>query len=172
MTDRPVARTRDEALVYLDLNPCECGSVETEWDSGVVSVEGSLATCYSGVCEGCGAEREHLFSLPRRETMPVGWPAFGGTEPSELLDAGEWMWLADLTAGNVPDDPENARRTLSMARAAVEEVLKFIPEGRDDVPAEAFWTARGREVRAAEPPRFRRDRLQVVRDTYRDLAGR
>ncbi|MEV3984473.1 hypothetical protein [Nonomuraea sp. NPDC049758] len=172
MTDRPIARTRDEALVYLDLNPCACGSMETEWDSGVVSVQGALATCYSGVCEGCGAEREHLFSLPAREVLPVGWPTFGGPEPSELLDAGEWMWLADLTAGNVPDDPEDGRRALSMARAAVEEVLKFIPEGQEDVPAGAFWSARGREVRAAEPPRFRRDRLTVVRDTYRDLAAR
>lgn len=158
--------------MYLDLNPCRCGSVETEWDSGVVSVEGSLATCWSGACDDCGAAREYLFSLPRREVMPVGWPTFGGAEPSELLDAGEWMWLADLTAGNVPDDPEDARRALSMARSAMDEVLKFIPEGQDDVPAEAFWSARGREVRAAEPPRFRRDRLMVVRDTYRELADR
>ncbi|MEV0993373.1 hypothetical protein [Nonomuraea sp. NPDC050202] len=172
MTDWPVARTRDEALVYLDLNPCECGSVETEWDSGVVSIGGALVKCYSGVCEGCGSDREYLFSLPRREVMPSGWPTFGGPEPSQLLDAGEWLWLADFTAGNVPEDPESARRVLSMARAAVEEVLKFIPEGQDDVPAEAFWSARGREVREAEPPRFRRDRLLVVRDTYHELADR
>jgi hypothetical protein len=172
MMDRPIARTRDEALVYLDLTPCACGSVETEWDSGVVSVEGSLAKCYRGVCEGCAAEREYLFSLPRREVMPDGWPTFGGRAPSELLDAGEWMWLADLTASNVPDDPEDGRRALSMARAAMEEVLKFIPEGQDDVPSDAFWSARGREVRDAEPPRFRRDRLLIVRDTYRDLADR
>jgi len=170
--DRPVARTRDEALVYLGLRPCECGSIDTEWDSGVVSVEGSLAKHYTGVCEGCGAEREQLFSLPRREVMPRGWPTFGGPEPSELLDAGEWLWLADLTAGNVPEDPENARRALSMARSAVEEVLKFIPAGEADVPSDAFWSVRGREVRDAEPPRFRRDRLEVVRDTYRDLAER
>ncbi|TYB64372.1 hypothetical protein FXF51_21910 [Nonomuraea sp. PA05] len=172
MTQWPVARTRDEALVYLDLNPCECGSVETDWDSGVVSLGGSLVKRYSGICEGCETEREHHFSLPRRETIPTGWPAFGGPEASQLLDAGEWMWLADFTAGNVPEDPVSARRTLSMARAAMDEVLKFIPEGQDDVPAEAFWSARGREVRDAEPPRFRRDRLLVVRDTYRDLAER
>lgn len=172
MTDRPVARTRDEALVYLDLHPCECGSVATEWDSGVVSIEGSLVKCYSGVCEGCERTREYSFALPRRESMPRDWPTFGGPEPSQLLDAGEWMWLADFTAGNVPEEPRNARRTLSMARAAVEEVLKFIPEGQDDVPAAAFWSARGQEVRDAEPARFRRDRLLVVRDTYRDLADR
>ncbi|GAA2207359.1 hypothetical protein GCM10009850_028170 [Nonomuraea monospora] len=158
--------------MYLDLNPCACGSVETEWDSGVLSIEGSLVKCYSGVCGGCRTEREHYFALPRREVMPRDWPAFGGPEPSQLLDAGEWMWLADFTASNVPEDAANARRTLSMARAAVEEVLKFIPEGQDDVPADAFWSARGQEVRDAEPPRFRRDRLLVVRDTYRDLADR
>ncbi|WP_240780015.1 hypothetical protein [Nonomuraea zeae] len=156
--------------MYLDLTPCECGSIETEWDSGVVSVEGSMAKCYSGVCAGCDAEREFLFSLPRREVMPRAWPTFGGHEPSQLLDAGEWMWVADLTAGNVPSDPANAQRALSMARSAVEEVLKFIPEGQEEVPQDAFWSARGQEVRDAEPPRFRRDRLEVVRDTYRDLA--
>ncbi|MFI6501429.1 hypothetical protein [Nonomuraea typhae] len=167
----PVARTRDEALVYLDLNPCACGSVETDWDSGVVSVDGELATGYDGACGECGTEREYLFALPAREVFPgAEWPTFGGPEPSELLDAGEWLWLADLTAGNVPAEPGDARRALSMARAAVEEVLKFIPEGRDDVPPEAFWSERGRQVRDAEPPRFRRDRLLVVRDTYRDLV--
>ncbi|MFI7130810.1 hypothetical protein ACIBQ1_34325 [Nonomuraea sp. NPDC050153] len=158
--------------MYLDLHPCACGSAETQWDSGVVSIEGSLVKCYSGVCGSCEIERRVYFSLPRREMMPSGWPTFGGSEPSQLLDAGEWMWLADFTAGRVPEDPVNARRTLSMARAAVEEVLKFIPEGQDDVPADAFWSARGQEVRDAEPPRFRRDRLLVVRDTYRDLADR
>jgi hypothetical protein len=105
--------------------------------------------------------------------MPAGYPTFGGTEPSELLDAGEWLWVADLTAGNVPaDDRAEAHRSLSVATAAVEEVVKFIPPGADEVPGDAFWSQRGREVRAAEPGRFQLDRLLVVRDTYRDLAAR
>ncbi|GAA3155994.1 hypothetical protein GCM10020001_094890 [Nonomuraea salmonea] len=111
--------------------------------------------------------------MPERPTMPAGYPTFGGPEPSELLDAGEWLWVADLTAGNVPvDDEAEAHRTLSIATAAVEEVVKFIPPGADEVPDDGFWSQRGREMRAAEPGRFQLDRLLIVRDSFRDLAAR
>jgi hypothetical protein len=167
-----VARTRDEAHLYLDLHPCRCGSVETAWDSGAVDVAGELAVCYDGICAGCGVEREFVFALPQREVMPEGWPTFGGPEPSQLLDAGEWLWVSDLTAGNVPTNDQNAaRQALVMARAAVEEVMKFIPDGHERVPDHAFWSELGRQVRDAEPARFQRERLEVVRDTYRDLAA-
>lgn len=168
-----VARTRDEAHLYLDLHPCQkCGSVETTWATSVVTVEGELASRYTGTCEECGAEREFLFGLPPQPVMPEGYPTFGGPEPSQLLDAGEWMWVADLTAGNVPvDDRAEARRTLSIAAASVAEVLKFVEPGAEEVPDSAFWSERGLKVRAAEPGRFTVDRLQVVRDTYRDLVN-
>ncbi|MEV0617733.1 hypothetical protein AB0I81_30735 [Nonomuraea sp. NPDC050404] len=167
-----VARTRDEAHLYLDLHPCVCGSVDTTWDSGLVSVEGGLASRYSGACGACGSPREYLFGLPERPVVPAGYPTFGGEEPSQLLDAGEWLWVADLTAGNVPaDDAAEARRTLSVATAAVEEAVKFIPPGADEVPGDGFWSQRGQEMRAAEPGRFQLDRLLIVRDTYRDLAA-
>lgn len=168
-----VARTRDEAHLYLDLHPCECGSVETTWENGLVAVDGGLASRYWGACDDCGRRREYLFGLPERPVMPSGYPTFGGEEPSQLLDAGEWLWVADLSAGNVPvDDADEARRTLAVATAAVEEVVKFIPPGADEVPDEAFWSQRGREMRAAEPGRFQLDRLLIVRDSYRDLAAR
>ncbi|WP_327092036.1 hypothetical protein OIE66_15805 [Nonomuraea sp. NBC_01738] len=167
-----VARTRDEAQLFLDLRPCaECGSAETTWDSGLVAVEGALVNQYQGMCEECGAEREFLFGLPGQPTMPSGYPTFGGAEPSQLLDAGEWLWVADVSAGNVPvDDRAEARRSLSVAAAAIEEIVKFIPAGDEAVPDSAFWSERGLELRAAEPGRFELGRLLVVRDTYRDLA--
>lgn len=168
-----VARTRDEAHLYLDLHPCACGSVETTWHSGLVSVEGEPVSRYSGTCGECGTAREYLFGLPARPVMPAGYPTFGGPEPSELLDAGEWLWVADLTAGNVPvDDAAEARRALRIATAAVEEIVKFVPPGADAVPDDGFWSERGRQVREAEPGRFQLDRLLVVRNTYRELAGR
>ncbi|GAA1512248.1 hypothetical protein GCM10009677_51550 [Sphaerisporangium rubeum] len=170
----PVARTRDEAHLYLDLHPCAaCGSVDVTWQDALVTSGGSAATRYSGICPGCGAAREYVFASPRREVVAAGFPVFGGPEPSRLLDAGEWLWVADLTAGNVPaGDPVAARRALAVAAAAVEEVVKFIPPGADRVPDEAFWSDRGRRVRAAEPGRFQVDRLLVVRDTYRELGSR
>lgn len=170
----PVARSRDEAHLYLDLHPCgECGSVDTMWDSGVAVVDGESVTRYSGTCGGCGARREFVFGLPDREVVPVTFPTFGGDEPSRLLDAGEWLWVADLTAGDVPaGDPAGARNALAIAAAAVEEVVKFVAPGQEEVPDEAFWSARGRQVYEAEPARFRLDRLLVVRDAYREAADR
>ncbi|WP_218125820.1 hypothetical protein [Sinosporangium album] len=164
-----MARTRDEALLYLDLHPCECGSMETDWEKSTITDAGGLAARYGGACAECGAEREYTFALPNRETFPKGWPTYGGAEPSQLLDAGEWLLVSDRVASNVPPDAENAGHALSMARAAVEEVLKFIPEDQERVPDHGFWTERGVEFREVEPGRFRRERLEVVRDTYLDL---
>jgi hypothetical protein len=167
-----VARTRDEAHLYLDLHPCACGSAETAWHTALADVGGELVSRYTGGCADCGREREYLFGLPEGETMAGDFPTFGGAEPSQLLDAGEWLWVADLTAGNVPaDDPAAAGQALAIATAAVEEVIKFIPAGHDEVPGDAFWSPQGRGVRAAEPGRFALDRLLVVRDTYRELAA-
>ncbi|MFG1945199.1 hypothetical protein [Nonomuraea sp. NPDC048826] len=168
-----VARTRDEAHLYLDLHPCACGSADTTWRGGLVSVAGEMVNRYSGDCEECAAPREYLFGLPARPVMPTGYPTFGGPEPSELLDAGEWLWVADLSAGNVPvDDPAEAERALKVATAAVAEVVKFVPPGADAVPDDGFWSERGLGMRAAEPGRFDLDRLLVVRDTYQGLVSR
>lgn len=148
-----VARTTDEALLYLELTPCEdCGTVTTTWDQGVTSVDGELAASYIGRCPGCGIGREFLFGLPAVETPPG---TFGGSEASEILDAGQWMTIADNTADR------------ELARAAVEEVVKFVPAGESVVPDDAFWTDEGARVRAEEPGRFRLERLLVVRDSYR-----
>ncbi|GGL10605.1 hypothetical protein Sme01_16060 [Sphaerisporangium melleum] len=135
---------------------------------------GGLAARYAGVCRGCGAERAYLFGLPEHEpALSDRFPDFGGGEPSRLLDAGQWLWVADLTAGNVPaGNAAAARRALAIAVAAVEEVVKFVPPGAEEVPEQAFWTDLGRQVRGAEPDRFQVDRLLVVRDAYHRLAGR
>jgi hypothetical protein len=166
-----VARTRDEALLYLELQPCpDCGSAEAPWQHALIEADGELTISYAAVCPGCGAEREYLFGLPAHETAPESWPTFGGAEPSELLDAGQWMAVADQAAANVPVEPAAARVALSIARAAVAEVIKFVPPGQDVVPADEFWTPEGRRVFDAEPGRFRLDRLLVVHDTYQELV--
>jgi hypothetical protein len=166
-----VARTRDEAQLWLELHPCpDCGSVDTPWQHTLVDEDGELTISWAGTCAGCGAEREYLFGLPARETAVVGWPTFGGAEPSELLDPGQWLDVADRAAAEVPDDPVEAGRVLAVARAAVDEVVKFVPAGLDAVPEDEFWTPEGRAVRDAEPGRFRLDRLLVTRDTYLELA--
>ena len=167
-----VARSRDEAHLYLDLHPCdEYGSADTTWDSALVVVDGEMANRYAGTCGGCGTNRQFWFGLPERETMPEGFPTFGGPEPSQLLDAGQWRWVADLTSGELPaGDPDEARRSLAIAAAAVEEVVKFIPSGEDEVPQRAFWSEQGRQAYEAEPSRFTLTRRPAARTAYRDQA--
>ncbi|WP_238332567.1 hypothetical protein [Kribbella jejuensis] len=117
----------------------------------------------AGVCANCGAVREYLFSSP-----PQLYDDFGGPEPSELIDAGQWLAFADQVAGlvAVDDRSEEARAAMTLARQAVEEVVKFVPAAADAVPEDAFWTEAGRAVRALDPGRFRLERLLVIRDSY------
>lgn len=169
MTKLPTARTRDEALLWLERTPCpRCAASCFTWAHGLDQDDnGELVIVYDADCPSCGTAREHFFALPAQETSAV----FGGPEPSELLDAGQWLGLADEIGSRVPrDDPPARAEALAVAAAAVEEVLKFIPPNGDQVPAEAFWTDEGRRVRDELPGRFRRDRLQVVLDTYRAMA--
>ena len=116
------------------------------------------------------AEGIYLLKIPRPFAPPGDENNSTGPEPSELLDAGQWMQVADRAATAVPTKPVEAGRVLAVAQAAVDEVIKFVPAGQDAVPEDEFWTPEGRAVRDAEPGRFRLDRLLVVRDTYRDLV--
>ncbi|MGW5189168.1 hypothetical protein ACWEOO_07940 [Kribbella sp. NPDC004138] len=158
-----IARTTTEVSLYLDLTACAgCGSDQASWEHDVH--DGALR--YVGACAGCGAEREYLFSPPYQGLDDS--TTFGGPEPSELVDAGQWLAVADRIAGEVPADDrsEAARTVMEYAHQAVREVLKFVPPAADAVPEEAFWTDAGRAERDREPGRFRVDRLLAVRDSY------
>jgi hypothetical protein len=178
----PLARTNAEAHLYMDLHPCACGEIRFPRTSSVVTTpEGEPASRYAGTCPQDGAEREFMFRLPERVLPPPpdGAMEYGGPEPSELIDPGEWLSVADAFARSVPADPASldgdghaaARSMLVHATAAVDEVLKFIPASTDRVPEAAFVTDRGRAAYAKEPGRFRRPRLEAVRDTYRSIAA-
>jgi hypothetical protein len=165
----PLARTNAEAHLYMDLRPCDaCGHRGFSGDSAMVFVDGELCSRYSGACPRCGTERKFTFRVPEEVRLPLERDiVFGGPEPSELLDAGEWLTVADLAAGRPePDDAD-----LALAAAAIDEALKFIPEGADEVPPETLRTEDGREVYEREPGRFRRARLAAVASTYRDIVA-
>ena len=172
----PRARSNLEAHLYMDLRPCACGEARFDRASSVVELPGGgLASRYAGSCVGCGAPREFLFALPARPAPEEpGEIRYGDAEPSELLDAGEWLWIADTYAQAVPAAPQElaepergrARARLAAAIAAIDEVLKFVPSGADRVPGTAIRSARGGEVYRREPGRFRVTRLAAVRDAY------
>lgn len=179
----PLARTNAEARLYLTLQPCPtCGATRCRFRSAVVTIDGELASRYTGECPSCGAAREYEFRLPADILPPPAESVrFGLDNPSELLDPGVWLWYSDNCIRQVPPTlagldaraERAARHTLATALAAVEETLKFLPPSGDRIPAAAFTSSRGHATYTAEPGRFTRPRLQALRDTYAAaLAGR
>ncbi|MEV6695164.1 hypothetical protein AB0M35_27195 [Micromonospora sp. NPDC051196] len=173
----PLSRTNAEAHLYMDLHACSCGSTRFPRHSAVVALaDGDLASRYTGACEGCGEEREFVFRLAPTPSSTGGGFHYGSAEPSQLLDPGEWLLVADAYAGSVPAEStgeagQRARAALTRAVAALDEVAKFAPDG-EEVPGDAFVSERGRQLHQREPGRFRRDRLAAVRDTYAELLAR
>ncbi len=165
----PLARTSAEAHLYMELHPCACGETSFGRQSAVVEAEGDLASYYSGPCARCGTAREFLFRLPA-EILPVvaGEVRFGDERPSELLDRAKAPPRRRLRRHV---RAARAAADLATAAAAMDEVLKFVPPGADEVPETAFWSDQGAAVYAAEPGRFRAARLEAVRDTYRQLLA-
>jgi len=178
----PLARTSAELHLFLDLQPCVCGTVRAEWASRVRDLDDGLVAEYTAPCPQCGRDRLFTFLLPEEpvESGPEGAGfRYGGDRPSELIDPGEWLATADRLARSVPMLPAGAgpaerdrfRFALGRAAAALAEVMRFAPPGAAAVPESACFTERGREVYRAEPGRFRLDRLAVVRESYLQLLG-
>ncbi|MGH3933348.1 MAG: hypothetical protein ACRDTF_25605, partial [Pseudonocardiaceae bacterium] len=140
----PLARTSMEARLYLDLHPCGCGEATALDDGAILTTSGGLTSRVWGTCPGCGKYREFVFRTPDPVTVPtVGIVTFGDGTPSELLDPGEWLWVADQYAGEPGGDTSGldprarraARQRAATAVAAVDEVLAFLPGTAKKVPA-------------------------------------
>jgi hypothetical protein len=155
---RPYARTNAEAHMYMDLHPCPCGENEFERRSAVVNEQGVLCSRYAGACPRCGTARMFLCEIPEAiRPVVADHIEYGGDDPSRIIDAGEWMMIARVHLR--PELAPQTRRELAIAHAALKEVKKFLPSGwgqplDEGVPDDAFWTARGRAVRDADPDRF------------------
>lgn len=169
-----VARSSPECRLYIELHPCTCGETSLEVRDRLVSLDAGLGAVYEGPCPRCGAQRRFEFLLDPE--IPPG-DKFGGTKPSELIDAGQYLIVADDAARRVPADPteldEDERRIASwwMNRAvnALEEVSKAIPPGADAVPHIAMFSDAGKAVYSREPGRFRKLRIEAVLDAYREV---
>jgi hypothetical protein len=171
----PRARTRSEAHVYMDLVPCPCGENEFDPDVDVLDPEPPRVLRYFGECPRCGRSREFVFELaapPAAE--PSGFVLGHGDEPSTIIDAGQWLLVAEmsrrvleqlaesgesLTAAQIPA----VHDTVLLAAAAVDEIRKFLPAGASELPADAFWTEQGRAVRSVAGELLRPDELAAAR---------
>ncbi|MBR7832518.1 hypothetical protein KDL01_04570 [Actinospica durhamensis] len=177
-----IARSSPECRLYMDLHACSCGETGFAAEHALQEdAQGRLLAVYSGLCPRCGLPRQFVFALD--DAIPPPPPAFGGAAASRIVDPGEFLLYADkasAAAGFAPDagdagDPqagERGRLALAAAAAAVDEVLKFIPQGAAAVPEAAFTSATGRALYAREPGRFSKVRLEATAASHRAaLAG-
>jgi hypothetical protein len=162
----------------MHLHPCECGETEFDWrEHTLVQGDEHFLSVYSGDCQRCGRRRLFEFALAPEPSPPP--PALGGPAPSSIIDPGEFLHVSQLFAGTVPADPaelsddefHGAHDTLAFALASTEEVLKFIPDGSDAVPAEAFRSALGQQLYTQSPEQFTRPRLLATTEAYRRLLA-
>jgi hypothetical protein len=147
----PYARSIAEEHLYLQLHPCGCGAGESvPVTHGTGQAEQGVFSQHVERCTGCGTEREFVFRLPG--LAPRYDDRYGGADPSQIIDAGQWQWLAWLhivRATNVDDGSADKRAFFLAAVDYLKELRKFIPPGEDAVPDSAFFTEHGRRIRAA-----------------------
>jgi len=166
-----VARSSLECRLYIELHPCDCGCPVNDLHHRMVMRDNRLAALYEATCAQCHGPIEYVFVLADEI---VAAEKFGGTQPSTIIDAGQFMRESDRVAQSVVlstrDPTHDARNLHSMARAiaCLEEVMKWVPEPLEIVPADAFFTEHGKQFAAREPMRFRRSRLRALLAAYQE----
>ncbi|MFC7528579.1 hypothetical protein [Actinoplanes sp. GCM10030250] len=169
-------RSSEESRLYLELQTCpQCGApaleVTAHW---LADEDGALLSCYESRCEQCATTADFEFTVAGEPPAP---PQFGGPEPSQLIDAGQFLTVARDLAAAVPADPArcpaderaDAREAMVIAVAALSEVRKFLPADAHEVPQSAFFTPSGRAVYSADPAQFTRRRLTALDNGYRQI---
>lgn len=167
-----VARSLEEARLYLDLHPHSCGYAgRFEPEFTLSRRDGRLVATYEGTCAGCSERRRAEFAVP--EVVVAG---YGADEPSRILDAGEFLWASDRAAERAAAladssdhaDRATARAAIDVAIDALHEVLKFGPV----TAAGQLGSELGRQVYDANPDRFTADRLRGRLELLLDARSR
>ncbi|MFF3016549.1 hypothetical protein [Streptomyces sp. NPDC057939] len=161
----------------MDLHACECGSFDFDRQHRLELRGDDLAAVYEGICRRCGVSRHFEFRMA--EEVPPPAPAFGGPEPSRIIDPGEFVDVGYRFSGsagmemlNRPESEHHKHRAaMAYALAAFEEVLKFVPSGQDAIPADAFTSEAGKARYRNEPVKFRRDLIQMHIDSARRVLA-
>lgn len=163
------ARTLAEAYVLLDLLIGRAGSVERARpvegaDGWRVDLDGHrVAVPYAG--ELAARKAGAVFGLGRSAVIDAGqWALIGAAFARRALEE-DLLGGAGRAGGQRYASVVDGWR---LAAAALEEALKFVPEGAAEVPGSGFWTEMGREALRADLDRFTRVRLAADVAFYRD----
>lgn len=161
-----IARSSLECRLFIELDVCACGQTPGELAHRLVSRDDRLVALYQGSCAGCKRSLEYAFPLADEI---VAADKFGGHEPSQLIDAGQFLRESDRAVHRAAETaaPQNLY-WLGRAIACLDEVLKWIPDGAEQPPSSAFFTEDGLRFSRQEPGRFRRSRLLAVRAAYQE----
>jgi hypothetical protein len=165
-----VARSVEEAHLYMDLRGCDPGRRE----HALVARGGDLVSVYRCRCRN--ERRTFEFFVPH----PTATGLFGDEAPSTIIGPAEFLDHASRLAASFPaipdgmsdDERREAARRLEEAAACLDEVLKFIPPDQASVPVSAFRTDAERRMFTDEPGRFSRARLRAVAAAYRSVRSR
>lgn len=166
------ARTLAEAQVYLSVLAAADDAPEAAAPPATTRTEGEDSWTISsslGEVEVPFRTEDEARKLGERFGLGV----------SLLLDAGVWVSLASVWAQRAQDadleytgqpgqNRERVEVNWEFARDAMAEALKFLPEGADAIPADAFWTDLGTRVYEKNPELFTRARLTEDHEFYRD----
>lgn len=132
--------------------------------SSDLRTEGGLARRTEFSCKHCRQPRTFLFAVPE---PPLSLPdhCYGDGRPSQLLDPGEWLWVAGFHVDACARGGD--AELWQDAAAAVDEALKFVPPGSARVDAEAIPSELGGLAYETMPAAFERHALIERAHRYR-----
>src|ERR1044071_6281505 len=94
-----IARSAAECHLYIELHPCSCGEAFEPGRHRLESRDDRLIAVYGMSCRRCATARRFEFVMGE-EIAPLG--SFGGSKPSQIIDAGEFLAVAESSAREVP----------------------------------------------------------------------
>jgi hypothetical protein len=170
-----IARSSQEAHLYMDLHPCVCGETDFERQHRLENHDGNSVSVYEGTCPQCSRIRTFEFRMSTEH--PPAPPAFGGAEPSRIIDPGEFLWMGDRISTqaahrllNTPhSEHRDVRPAVAYGLALFEEVAKFLPKGEDRIPEELFTSERGQATYERDPSRFTRIEINDFLERKRQI---
>ena len=160
------AHSQIEARLYLQVVPCEACS-HGPWESSAPAPTGEGTWRFRATCTHCSAQREFEFALGPLAIPDGGAERINPTsDPSEIIDAGQWLSLHYLLMESAQDteDRVGKRQLTSQAAQSLAEALKFYTADDELPPETAFFTESSRHAFADHPERFARQKLRDMRD--------
>jgi len=163
------AHSRCEAEFYLKVVPCQrCGQGPLATASERRLPQPGEPVGMVARCVHCQAEHEFAFTWPDEADETAG-QINTTSEPSEIIDAGQWLALHNLLtelANRTSVKPVKRLMTFQ-AGECLDEALKFYTEATEDLPpTSAFFTESSRKAFAEHPEKFLRLRLQDMRRKF------